>query len=72
MQINKGVFKLIRVHYCTALKSTGKPIIVNIDGKETNTDLFEMKNVDVRIKYNNAVSKEKRSGATTILEVFPR
>ena len=29
-----------------------------------------MNNVDVRVKFNNAVSKEKSSGATSILEVW--
>ena len=61
----------VRVHYCKSKKSIGTPIVVNPkDSEEYDTDNFEMKNVDVRVKFNNAVSKEKSSGATSILEVW--
>ena len=61
----------VRVHYCKAKKHTGKPIIVNPDNaEEYDTDNFEMNNVDIRVKFNNAISKEKSSGATSILEVW--
>jgi len=60
----------VRVHYCKSKKSIGTPIIVNPkDSQEYDTDNFQMNNVDVRVKFNNAVSKEKSSGATSILEV---
>ena len=61
----------VRVHYCKSKKSIGTPIIVNPkDPQEYDTDNFQMNNVDVRVKFNNAVSKEKSSGATSILEVW--
>ena len=61
----------VRVHYCKSKKSIGTPIIVNPkDSQEYDTDNFQMNNVDVRVKFNNAVSKEKSSGATSILEVW--
>ena len=60
----------VRIHYCKSKKHTGKPIVVNpIDSDEYDTDNFEMNDVNVRVKFNNAVSKEKASGATSILEV---
>lgn len=60
----------VRIHYCKSKKHTGKPIVVNpIDSDEYDTDNFEMNDVNVRVKFNNAVSKEKSSGATSILEV---
>ena len=61
----------VRVHYCKSKKHTGRPIVVNPkDSDEYDTDDFEMNDVNVRVKFNNAVSKEKSSGATSILEVW--
>jgi hypothetical protein len=61
----------VRIHYCKSKKHTGKPIIVNPTGSEQyDTDNIEMSDVNIRVKYNNAVSKEKSSGATSILEVW--
>lgn len=39
-------------------------------GKTYNTNKVILKNVDIRMEFNNAISKAKSSGATTILEVF--
>ena len=47
--------------------------IVHSDGKGKNRKNFqkiELKNVSFEMKLNNAISKEKQSGATTILRVF--
>jgi len=61
----------VRIHYCKSKKHIGTPIVVNPkDSQEYDTDNFQMNNVDVRVKFNNAVSKEKSSGATSILEVW--
>ncbi len=60
----------VRIHYCKSKKHTGKPIVVNPkDSDEYDTDDFEMNDVNIRVKFNNAVSKEKSSGATSILEI---
>jgi hypothetical protein len=63
---------MLRIHYCKALKKTGKPIIVldTDSGQEYNTDSIELKNVNIRVQFNNAKGKERKRGATTILEVF--
>lgn len=60
-----------QIYYCKSLKKTGKPIIVKDleSGIEITTDEVEMKNVNIKIKYNNSTGKAKASGATTILEV---
>jgi len=59
------------IYYCRGLKDTGKPIIVHMDGKEpTNTDFIEMRNVNIKMRFNNAHAVAKASGATTVLEVF--
>ncbi len=60
-----------RIHYCKSLLKTGKPIVVmNLDtGKEINTNQIQGKS-NWRIKFQNAIGKEKRRGATTILEVW--
>lgn len=59
-----------RIHYCKGLKYIGKPIIViDDDGNEMNTDRIEGFG-HWRMIFNNAKSREKRSGATTILEVW--
>lgn len=61
----------IKLWYCKADKKSGKPIIVqNLKtGKITKTNKIDYKNVNVRMAFNNAVSKAKASGATTILEI---
>ena len=62
------------VYYCMALKKTGKPIIVfDIDKKKSkNTNRVAFNNVNIRMVFNNATGKAKRSGATTILEVYKK
>ncbi len=61
-----------RLWYCKADKHTGKPIIVQDLEKGTirKTNKINLKNVNIRMSFNNAVSKAKASGATTILEVY--
>ena len=61
-----------RLWYCKADKHTGKPIIVQdlIKGTIRKTNKVNLKNVNIRMQFNNAVSKAKASGATTILEVY--
>lgn len=62
----------IRLWYCKADKKTGKPIIVQDieNGITYNTDHIELKNVNIRMSFQNAIGHAKRSGATTILEIF--
>lgn len=61
------------VYYCKSLKTTGKPLVVTLEnGDVVNTNDFSMTNVDIRIKFNNAKGKAKRSGATTVLEITRR
>jgi hypothetical protein len=61
-----------RLWYCKADKHTGKHIIIQDLEKGTtrNTNKIDLKNVNIRMSFNNAVSKAKASGATTILEVY--
>jgi len=68
----KNTKVVMRLWYCKADKKTGKPIIVQDLEKEItyNTDNIDLKNVNIRMSFNNAVSKAKASGATTILEVY--
>lgn len=63
---------LVRLWYCKADKSTGKPIVVQDleKGITYNTNNIEYKNVTVRMAFNNATGKAKSSGATTILEIY--
>ena len=63
---------IIRLWYCKADKKSGKPIVVQDLEKGTinNTDSIEYKNVTVRMKFNNSTGQAKRSGATTILEIY--
>lgn len=63
-----------KVWYCKSLKKTGKPIILQdlVKNLQVNTEIVEFKNVDIRIEYNNSTGKAKKSGATTVLEVFLR
>jgi len=60
-----------KIHYCKSLKNTQKPIVV-LDvatGKEITTDKVEGYG-HWRVVFNNATGKAKRSGATTVLEVW--
>jgi hypothetical protein len=61
-----------RFWYCKADKHTGKPIIVqDVEaGTTRNTNKIDMKNVNIRMAFNNSMGKAKSSGATTILEVY--
>ena len=61
----------IRLWYCKADKKTGKPIMVqNLNNNTiTKTDKIEYNNVNIKMSFNNAVSKAKASGATTIMEI---
>lgn len=61
-----------RLWYCKADKKTGKPIIIQDLEKGTikNTDHIDMKNVNIRMAFNNSQGKAKSSGATTILEIY--
>lgn len=61
-----------RLWYCKANKSTGKPIMIQDleKGVTTSTDCINMKNVNIRMAFNNSQGKAKSSGATTILEVY--
>lgn len=63
---------LLKLWYCKADKKTGKPIIVQDleNGKTYNTDHVDLKNVNIRMSFNNSIGKAKASGATTILEVY--
>jgi len=60
-----------RIYYCKSLLKTEKPIIVLDEetGKQINTNKIEGFG-HWRVEYNNAKSKEKRHGATTVLEVW--
>ncbi len=60
-----------RIHYCKSLLKTEKPIIVLDEetGKEINTGKIEGYG-HWKVEYNNAKGKERRRGATTILEVW--
>lgn len=62
----------LRLWYCKADKKTGKPIIVQDleKGVTYNTNKIDLKNVNIRMAFNNSVGKAKSSGATTILEVY--
>jgi len=61
-----------RLWYCKADKASGKPIIIQdlAKGTTTNTNKIDMKNVNIRMAFNNSQGKAKSSGATTILEVY--
>lgn len=60
------------VWYCKANKKTGDPIIIKDmkTGKTGSSDFCIMRNVDIRMVFNNADSQAKRSGATTVLEIY--
>jgi len=61
-----------RLWYCKADKSSGKPIIIqDVEaGTTRNTNKVDLKNVNIRMEFNNSMGKAKSSGATTILEVY--
>lgn len=61
----------MRAWYCKGLKKTGKPILVDVSGKEIkNTKDFKKTGcLKIRMKYNNAHAAARQSGATTVLEV---
>lgn len=61
-----------RLWYCKADKASGKPIIIqDVEaGTTRNTDKIDLKNVNIRMVFNNSIGKAKSSGATTILEVY--
>lgn len=63
---------IYRVWYCKADKASGKPIIIQDvqAGTTRNTDKIDLKNVNIRMAFNNSIGKAKSSGATTILEVY--
>jgi len=62
------------VYYCKALKKTGSPIvcITTRTGKEEHLRSLDLKGFDVRMSFNNATGNPKKSGATTVLEVFAK
>ena len=77
MQGNKrGKIKVMiithRLWYCKDDKASGKPIIIQdlIKGTTKNTNKIDMKNVNIRMAFNNSKGKAKSSGATTILEIY--
>ena len=61
-----------RLWYCKADNSSGKPIIIqDVEaGTTMNTNKVDLKNVNIRMEFNNSMGKAKSSGATTILEVY--
>jgi len=61
-----------KIYYCKSLKHTGKPIVVYdcVTGKSRNTNKIDIVNCHVKMSYNNSTGSIKRSGATTILEVW--
>lgn len=63
---------IYRLWYCKADKASGKPIIIQDvqAGTTRNTNKVDLKNVNIRMQFNNSIGKAKSSGATTILEVY--
>jgi len=63
---------IYRLWYCKADKASGKPIIIQDvqAGTTRNTNKIDLKNVNIRMQFNNSIGKAKSSGATTILEVY--
>lgn len=63
---------IYRLWYCKADKASGKPIIIQDVKKGTirKTNKVDLKNVNIRMAFNNSQGKAKSSGATTILEVY--
>ena len=63
---------VMKLYYCKSLKSTGKPIVI-VDmktGKSTTTDKIVFDNVNIRMSFNNSTGDAKKSGATTVLEIW--
>ncbi len=60
------------IYYCKNLKKTGKPIIIRTvsTGKERTAKSISLKNVTIKMAFNNSEGSIKRRGATTVLEVF--
>ena len=66
------------VHYCKALKSTGKPVIVGGKNGEKSVKKWTWEGFDkdgvtpvrMEIEFGNSKGKAKASGATTVLKVF--
>ncbi len=65
------------VHYCKALKSTGKPVIVGGKNGEKSVKKWTWNGFDkdgtpvrMEIEFGNSDKKAKASGATTVLKVF--
>ncbi len=60
-----------RIYYCKALKSTGKPIIIEnmITKKQTTSKKIEGYG-HWKMEYNNAKGNSKKKGATTTLLVW--
>lgn len=63
---------IYRLWYCKADKASGKPIIIqDVEaGTIRKTNKIDLKNVNIRMAFNNSIGKAKASGATTILEVY--
>ena len=67
----------VDIHYCKALKKTGKPIVLTYkNGTVLYTNRWVRTYYDHEgnewrfiIKFNNSKGKAKRSGATTVLQV---
>lgn len=65
----------MKVYYCKSKKKTGKPIIID-DGdsvkyvKEIYIKCNHCGHYVGEVKYNNSNGKAKRSGATTVLELY--
>ena len=72
LKMNKKRTPDFKVWYCKANKKTGDPIIIKDmeDGKIGSSNFFIVKNVDLIMKFGNADGEAKRSGATTVLEVY--
>lgn len=65
------------VHYCKALKSTGKPVIVGSKNGEKSVkkwtwEGFDKDGIPVRmeIEFGNADKTQSKTGATTVLKVY--
>ncbi len=60
------------IWYCRNNKSMGKPIIVKDcnENKISPVSKVELNNVNIKMVFNNSTGQAKRSGATTVLEVY--
>jgi len=63
--------------YCKSLKKTGKPIIIQKNGKSRTSNRFELnlfdrdgKPVKIKMNFKNSTGKAKKQGATTVLQVW--